>query len=75
MSAPEPATDPVSQFEASMKELEALVEQLEQGELSLDASLKVFERGMQLSQQCRTALDTATQRVETLIERADAARE
>lgn len=75
MTAVDPAQDPVSQFESAMKELEALVVQLEQGELSLDASLKVFERGMQLSQQCRTALDSATQRVETLIERADAARE
>lgn len=75
MASAEAPQDPVSQFEASMKELEALVVQLEQGELGLDASLKVFERGMQLSQQCRTALDHATQRVETLIERADPSRE
>lgn len=66
---PAPAEDPVSQFEAAMKELETLVQQLEQGDLPLEASLSVFERGVQLAQQCRTTLETATQRVENVLER------
>ncbi|ULQ46680.1 exodeoxyribonuclease VII small subunit [Flagellatimonas centrodinii] len=64
-----PAEDPVSQFEAAMKELETLVQQLEQGDLPLEASLSVFERGVTLAQQCRTTLETATQRVENVLER------
>lgn len=69
-SAPAPSEDPVSQFEAAMKELETLVQQLEQGDLPLEASLSVFERGVHLAQQCRTTLETATQRVENVLERA-----
>ena len=55
-----PADDPVSQFEADMKALEALVQQLEAADLPLDQSIALFEQGTQLSQRCRTALDTAT---------------
>jgi exodeoxyribonuclease VII small subunit len=61
-----PAVDPVSRFEADMKALEALVQQLEASDLPLDQSIALFEQGTQLSQRCRNALDTATQRVETL---------
>jgi exodeoxyribonuclease VII small subunit len=61
--------DPVSQFEDAMKALETLVQQLEQGDLPLEKALEVFERGMALSQQCKHALETATQRVETVMAR------
>tara|TARA_R110000851_G_scaffold63916_1_gene145920 strand:+ start:1742 stop:2026 length:285 start_codon:yes stop_codon:yes gene_type:complete len=67
-----PADDPVSQFEADMKALEALVQQLEAADLPLDQSIALFEQGTQLSQRCRTALDTATQRVDTLTRPSDA---
>jgi exodeoxyribonuclease VII small subunit len=59
-------TDPVTRFEQDLQALDAIVQQLEQAELPLDASIKLFEQGMALSQQCKAALDTATQRVERL---------
>ena len=46
-----------------MAELEALVEAMEQGELSLEDSLKQFERGMQLARTCQQALRAAEQKV------------
>lgn len=64
--------DPVSQFETDLKALESLVQQLEQADLPLDTSINLFEQGMTLSQRCRGALDTATQRVETLTRPSDA---
>jgi len=54
-------------FEASLAELEAIVEKLEQGDLSLDDSLKQFERGVQLTRICQTALTQAEQKVEILL--------
>ena len=58
-------------FEASLEELETLVERMEDGELSLEDSLKTFERGMALAKSCQTALDKAEQRVEQLSEEDD----
>ena len=43
-------------FEASLEELESLVDQMESGELSLDESLRAFERGIKLTRQCQEAL-------------------
>lgn len=57
-------------FEASLAELEAIVEKLEQGELSLDDSLKQFERGVQLTRLCQTALRQAEQKVEVLLRKS-----
>lgn len=65
---PAAATDPVAQFENSLQELEGIVQKLERGELKLEESLQIFERGMALSQQCRVALDTAELKVKTLID-------
>jgi exodeoxyribonuclease VII small subunit len=53
-------------FEESLTELEQLVERMEGGELSLEASLQEFEKGMQLSGQCQTMLEEAEQRVQIL---------
>ena len=50
-------------FERSLEELERIVKQMEDGELSLEESLKTFERGMELSRACQKALDEAEQRV------------
>lgn len=61
------AADPVARFEDAMKELEAIVQKLERGELKLEESLSLFERGMGLSQECRTALDTAELKIKTLV--------
>ncbi len=54
-------------FEGSLSELESIVDQLEQGELSLDESLKQFERGVQLTRVCQGALKQAEQKVEILL--------
>ncbi len=54
-------------FEASLQELESLVARMEQGELSLEDSLKAFERGIELTRACQRALQTAEQKVEILI--------
>lgn len=56
-------------FEAALAELEALVEKMEQGDLSLDDSLKQFERGVQLTRSCQQALRTAEQKVQVLLEK------
>ena len=53
-------------FEAAMAELEELVAQMEDGDLTLDDSLKAFERGVMLTRQCQQALNRAELRVQTL---------
>ncbi len=55
------------EFEKSLAELEQIVERMEQGELSLDESLKQFERGIALTRHCQTALQQAEQKVEILL--------
>ena len=52
--------------EAAMAELEELVAQMEDGDLTLDDSLKAFERGVMLTRQCQQALNRAELRVQTL---------
>jgi len=59
----------IGDFEKSLKELETIVVRMEEGDQSLEASLKDFERGMVLAQICRSSLDTAEQKVEALIEK------
>lgn len=59
-------------FERSLAELEAIVDKLEQGELSLDESLKHFERGVQLTRVCQTALKQAEQKVQILLRKGGA---
>jgi exodeoxyribonuclease VII small subunit len=58
-------------FENALKELEQIVEQLEDSEISLDDALKLFERGIKLSQLCSAKLDDAEQKVEQLVKDAD----
>jgi len=61
-------------FESALKELETLVERMEEGETSLEDSLKDFERGIELTRQCQQALKTAEQKVQQLIGDGDDAR-
>ncbi len=56
-------------FEKLLEELEKLVEQMEKGELSLEDSLRCFERGIELTRTCQAALRMAEQKVEKLIEK------
>ena len=57
-------------FEKALEDLEELVETLEKGELSLDETLKQFERGIKLTRTCQSALKNAEQKVELLIKQA-----
>lgn len=56
-------------FEEALTELETLVETLEQGELSLEESLKSFERGVELTRTCQQALKEAEQKIQMLSDR------
>ena len=57
-------------FEDALEELETIVERMEDGEPSLEESLKLFERGMDLTRTCQKALDDAEQRIQTFAESA-----
>jgi exodeoxyribonuclease VII small subunit len=58
---------PLETFEGCLDELEKVVKELEGGDLSLERSLELFERGMNLSDTCRKQLEGAETRVEMLI--------
>ncbi len=55
-------------FEAALGELEALVQRMETGSLTLEESLQAFERGVKLTRRCQTALERAELRVKALLE-------
>jgi len=58
---------PAESFEASLDELEKVVKELEAGDLPLERSIELFERGMSLSDACRKQLEEAETRVEMLV--------
>ena len=58
-------------FEKSLSDLEDLVAKMNSGELSLEDSLNAFEQGIGLIRQCQQTLQTAEQKVQTLIETDD----
>ncbi len=53
-------------FEAALAELEQIVQRLEQGELTLEESLRQFERGVELTRGCQKALRQAEQKIQVL---------
>jgi len=59
--------DPVSRFESSLQELESIVSRMESGDLPLEDSLMLFERGVALTKACRDSLTTAELRVKKLL--------
>ena len=63
--------DKLPDFEQCMAELEALIERLERGDLTLEESLKHFERGVTLARSCQTVLKAAEQKVEILLKPAN----
>ncbi len=67
MTETQPGEQPVANFESCLDELEKTVKQLESGDLPLEQSLQLFERGMALSENCRKQLEEAETRVEMLI--------
>lgn len=54
-------------FEASLEQLETLVNAMEDGELSLEESLEAFEKGIRLTRECQQALQKAEQKVQYLL--------
>jgi exodeoxyribonuclease VII small subunit len=64
-----PSTTPLD-FERALGDLEATVEQLEHGDLSLEEALKQFERGVALARDCQSALKQAEQKVEILLQKS-----
>ncbi|HEV2801206.1 MAG TPA: exodeoxyribonuclease VII small subunit [Pyrinomonadaceae bacterium] len=56
-------------FEASLAALEKIVRELERGELPLEKSLELFERGVRLSRECQERLQEAERRIEVLLQR------
>jgi len=61
----------IKDFEAAIAELEAIVKKLEEGDLALEQSLALFERGVQLSRFCHTRLEEAERRIEILNQRGE----
>jgi exodeoxyribonuclease VII small subunit len=62
-----PAGAPGS-FEEQLAELERIVEQLEHGDLALEQSVSLFERGVQLSNACKAQLSSAESRIQVLLD-------
>lgn len=61
----------IKDFETALAELETVVKTLEQGDLPLERSLELFERGIELARFCHTRLEQAERRIELLTERGD----
>jgi exodeoxyribonuclease VII small subunit len=58
----------IRDFEAAIAELESIVKKLEEGDLALEQSLALYERGVQLSRFCHARLEEAERRIEVLTE-------
>lgn len=61
----------IKDFESAIAELETIVQTLEEGDLALEKSLSLFERGVQLSRFCHSKLEEAERRVDILTERGE----
>ena len=68
---PEPLPPVQATFEAGLDELERIVKEMESGDLPLERSLELFEKGMSLSDACRKQLEEAETRVEKLLDRGN----
>ena len=61
----------IKDFEAAIAELESIVKKLEEGDLALEQSLVLYERGVQLSRFCHAQLEAAERRIEILTDRGE----
>ncbi len=61
----------IKDFEAAIAELESIVRKLEEGDLALEQSLALYERGVQLSRFCHARLEEAERRIEILNEQGE----
>jgi exodeoxyribonuclease VII small subunit len=72
MTTKDPAPiETIKDFEAALSELESIVKRLEDGDLTLESSLALYERGVELSRFCHSRLEQAERRIEILNERGD----
>ena len=73
MPKTKPSPKPIEEmpFEAALAEMEELIRQLEEGQLALDESLALFERGQLLAARCQQLLTTAELKVQQLLPGAD----
>ncbi|MDO5505493.1 MAG: exodeoxyribonuclease VII small subunit [Pseudoxanthomonas suwonensis] len=71
-NAPAAAESPVADFETSLEALEALVGEMERGQMSLEQSLAAYEQGIGLFRRCQQALEQAELRVKLLADPMDA---
>ncbi len=61
----------IKDFEAALAELDTIVKKLEEGDLPLETSLQLYERGVQLSRFCHSRLEEAERRIEIVNERGE----
>ena len=61
----------IKDFESALAELDAIVRRMEEGELTLEKSMELYERGLQLSRFCHTTLESAERRIELLNDRGE----
>lgn len=61
----------IKDFEAAIAELESIVKKLEEGDLPLEQSLQLYERGVHLSRFCHARLEETERRIEILNERGE----
>lgn len=61
----------IKDFESAIAELDTIVRKMEEGDLTLEASMELYERGLQLSRFCHSTLEAAERRVELLNDRGD----
>lgn len=73
MTKNDEADSDLARFEAALAELEDIVTRLERGEMKLEESLKLFERGVALTKACRQSLETAELKVKQLLDNPPAA--
>jgi exodeoxyribonuclease VII small subunit len=66
-----PTQAKIKDFESAIAELEKIVKQLEDGDMALDKSLALFERGVELSRFCHAQLGEAQRRIEVLTDRGE----
>jgi len=61
----------IKDFESAIAELDAIVKRMEDGDLTLEKSMELYERGLQLSKFCHSTLEAAERRIEILSERGE----
>ena len=61
----------IKDFESALAELDSIVRKMEEGDLTLEKSMELYERGLQLSKFCHSTLEAAERRIELLNDRGD----